>query len=268
MENKPAGKAKLDKSEFIKGAEAEAMILSYLIDQNRPHNPTDISANLKVIKKVDTMKCLTYLHEAQKIDMKLFGKQAVYCCKQSDLETAPPELLSEKQRELEDLKEKIKKAKEENSRLKLELDELGKQPSSIEIPVVKSSLKQEWIELQSRLLEMSEKISNEEVKETSFEMEKELFKLEARTEKYKTLCRKYERSCKEAIKTIMDQLDSDNSINFDEMCEKIGLEAEPAELAIFELQKSQTDGANNIKKSTQPYRPTGVKRTLSGCEKL
>ncbi|KAI9623089.1 hypothetical protein KEM48_009708 [Puccinia striiformis f. sp. tritici PST-130] len=109
-----AGKVKNEKIDYIKGAEAETKILDYLIQQNRPHNVADISANLRVIKKADTLKCLTYLHESQKIDMKLFGKQAVYCCKQSSQDSVSPEVLKEMQTEQDELKNTTKQLKEDN----------------------------------------------------------------------------------------------------------------------------------------------------------
>ncbi|CAH7666477.1 hypothetical protein PPACK8108_LOCUS830 [Phakopsora pachyrhizi] len=138
--------SKDERVEYLKGSDAEKKIC----------------ANLKVIKKPEVVRCLNNLHENQKIEMKLFGKQSIYCCKQSDQVTVVPADLEEKQKELETLKlscccqnEDLKKLKERNKELKNLVEELSKQPLNSEIPIVKNSLRQQWIELQNRLNELS-----------------------------------------------------------------------------------------------------------------
>ncbi|PRQ77990.1 Tat binding protein 1(TBP-1)-interacting protein (TBPIP)-domain containing protein [Rhodotorula toruloides] len=63
-----------------KGDEAEELVLSYLIEQNRPYGATDISANLKNrVSKPQTQKALASLFEKGEIGAKTFGKTTVYC---------------------------------------------------------------------------------------------------------------------------------------------------------------------------------------------
>lgn len=258
-------KGKLEKIEFIRGAEAESKILEYLIEQNRPHNPADISANLRVIKKVDVMKCLTYLHEAQKIDMKLFGKQAVYCCKQSSQSVIAPEELKEMQSEHQNLKDSIKELKENNVKMKSELNELEKLPPTCEIPLVMSELKQTWIELHSRLSELANDEPGEEQRRVSLKTTEEIAKLDCEIQKYKTLWLRRRKTCKEAVRMIEDELkDEEAKSNF---LERIGLEDDPAELSLL-LQDQSQKVDNPVQQFKKPPAITGMKRSSSGSVKV
>ncbi|PLW55815.1 hypothetical protein PCANC_01607 [Puccinia coronata f. sp. avenae] len=266
-----SSKTKNDKINYLKGAEAETRILEYLIEQNRPHNATDISANLRVVKKADVLKCLTYLHESQKIDMKLFGKQAVYCCKQSSQSAVSPEVLKEMQTEQEDLKRRTKELKENNVKIQAELAELEKLPPTSEIPIVKSELKQSWIELQSRLAAFASDEANREKEKVDLKTPEEISKLELQIEKYKTLWLSHRKICKQSIRVIQDVLkDDDAKSNF---LEQIGLEDDSAELSSLEqeqIRSNNTVSATGLK--PEPRRPShpsaGIKRSFSGSIKV
>ena len=47
-----------------------------------PNRTTQITANLKVVKKTDCIKSLQALEEGGDLVVKTFGKQLVYCAKQ------------------------------------------------------------------------------------------------------------------------------------------------------------------------------------------
>jgi len=262
-------KAKSDKIDYIKGAEAESKILEYLIQQNRPYNAADISANLRVIKKADVLKCLTYLHESQKIDMKLFGKQAVYCCKQSTQSVVSPEVLQEMQTEQEELKNKTTELKENITKMRNELGELEKLPPTSEIPIVQSELKKTWMELQSRLAALGTDDQEDREKEkVDLKTPEEISKLDLLIEKYRTLWLGHRKICKQAIRVIQDVMkDEDARSNF---LEQIGLEDDSAELSSLEqeqIQSSSTAGMRSQPRRTS-HTPVGIKRSFSGTIKV
>ncbi|POW12992.1 hypothetical protein PSHT_07902 [Puccinia striiformis] len=249
-----AGKVKNEKIDYIKGAEAE----------------TKISANLRVIKKADTLKCLTYLHESQKIDMKLFGKQAVYCCKQSSQDSVSPEVLKEMQTEQDELKNTTKQLKEDNLKMKNELAELEKLPPTAEIPIVKNELKQTWIELQSRLAALgNDEEDGDKENKAPLKTSEEVLKLDEKIEKYKALWLSHRKKCKQAIRVIQDVMtDEEARSNFKE---EIGLEDDPVELSLLEQELIQSNSTPGLMKP-EPLHPghtsVGVKRSFSGSIKV
>lgn len=256
-------KEKNEKIEFLKGAEAESKILDYLIQQNRPHNASDISANLRVVKKADVVKCLMYLHESQKIDMKLFGKQAVYCCKQSFQSVVPPSELKEMQVQLEELKGTVKDLKEDNLKIKNELGQLDKLPSTSEIPIVKSELKQNWMELHNRVARLASQEGGEELEEDRMKISTEIAKLDAQIEKYKSIFLSRRKTCKQAVRVIQD-VHTDEKARKD-FIERIDLEDEPPELVPLLLQPQSIDlpGVKTALINNQTVN-IGIKRTISG----
>ncbi|WAR52673.1 hypothetical protein PtB15_2B97 [Puccinia triticina] len=244
--------AKNEKIDYLKGAEAESKI----------------SANLKVIKKADVLKCLTYLHESQKIDMKLFGKQAVYCCKQSSQSAVAPEELKEMQAEQEDLKNTTKNLKENNAKMRNELGELEKLPPTSEIPVVKNELKQTWIELQSRLAALRPDEPDKEKEEVTLKTPEEIAKLDQQIEKYKALWLSHRKTCKQAIRVVQDILADDEARS--SLMEQIGLEDDSAELTSLEQEHIQSHAAPVPKAESRHHShpPVGIKRTFSGSIKV
>ncbi|KNZ61542.1 hypothetical protein VP01_1386g5 [Puccinia sorghi] len=281
--------AKADKIDYIKGAEAESKVDRILSCHRyssisfskigEPHNAADvsdqISANLRVIKKADVLKCLTYLHESRKIDMKLFGKQAVYCCKQvnfffeSTQSAVSPEVLQEMQTEQEELKNQTKELKENNTKMRSELGELEKLPPTSEIPIVQSQLKKKWMELQSRLAALeTDDPEDREKEKVDLKTPEEISKLDLMIEKYRTLWLDHRKICKQAIRAIQDIMkDEDARSNF---LEQIGLEDDSAELCSLEQEQIQSSSTAGMK--LQPrhtsHTPVGIKRRLSGTIKV
>jgi len=259
-----------EKIEYVKGPEAETKIFDYLLEQNRPHNPTDISANLKVIKKVEVVRALTNLFENQLIEMKSFGKQSVYCCKQSDQITISAETLKERQNELDRLKEEVKTLKETNKGMKAEIEELGRQPVTAEIPVVKNTLRQEWIELQNRLQveEMNQSSSANEGGGTGIKVvpqtTESIKKLDQKLLHFKNLWINRRKTCKEVMKTLKDQIEDEEQRN--QLEDQIGLEIEPDHLLNLPMEKNQSINHHPPKDSAFPQnqiKPNPLKRTLS-----
>ncbi|KAI8457292.1 Tat binding protein 1-interacting protein-domain-containing protein [Phakopsora pachyrhizi] len=243
--------SKDERVEYLKGSDAEKKIFDYLIEQNRPHNPADICANLKVIKKPEVVRCLNNLHENQKIEMKLFGKQSIYCCKQSDQVTVVPADLEEKQKELETLNEDLKKLKERNKELKNLVEELSKQPLNSEIPIVKNSLRQQWIELQNRLNELSKgddgkigsndqgDLRNENPKNLDYEEDsavkqvkimttEQIEQIDQQLNHYKSLWINRSKTCKEVFETIKEGIEDETQRQ--SFLQSIELETEPQSL--------------------------------------
>ncbi|KAH9810264.1 Tat binding protein 1-interacting protein-domain-containing protein [Melampsora americana] len=142
MVSKTDGKIKEKKEEYLKGIEAEEKILHYLIQQNRPYNATD-ATNLKIIKKVEVTRCLNHLFENQKILMKSFGKQQIYCCLQSKEIPDSPEELKKIQTDLSKGKEELNSLKDQNRLLEFELNQLKNQPTSTQILIIQKSLTQQ-----------------------------------------------------------------------------------------------------------------------------
>ncbi|KAJ2995669.1 PSMC3 interacting protein [Globomyces sp. JEL0801] len=93
--------------------EQTELVLNYLSAQNRPYNVTDILNNLKgKVSKANIQKILNEAVESNKIVVKTYGKQMIYCPIQNATDISPDSLneLSMKTNEsakvMEDLKEK------------------------------------------------------------------------------------------------------------------------------------------------------------------
>ncbi|KAG0140886.1 hypothetical protein CROQUDRAFT_664600 [Cronartium quercuum f. sp. fusiforme G11] len=182
------GKRKDDKVEVMKGVEAENKILEYLAEQNRPYNATDLAANLRVIKKPEVTRCLTSLHESQKIEMKLFGKQQIFCCKQSGSTSTSDEELQKMKTDLLNAKEELKALNDKKTALELQLTRLKSGPTTAQIPSVKEALEIQADGLREQLRVLKEANANEELKRQAEPKSKEeIEKLDADLEKCKAM---------------------------------------------------------------------------------
>ncbi|EFP89178.2 uncharacterized protein PGTG_15019 [Puccinia graminis f. sp. tritici CRL 75-36-700-3] len=200
--------------------------------------------------------------------MKLFGKQAVYCCKQSVESAVSPEVLKEMQTEQEELKNATKNLKESNTKIRIELAELEKLPPTSEIPIVKNELKQTWIELQSRLEALGSDEADGKKEIVPLKTSEEISKLDQQIEKYKALWLSHRKICKHAIRVIQDVLKDDEAkSNF---MEQIGLEDDSVELSSLEQEQTQINATPSLKADTRRHSntPAGIKRSFSGTIKV
>lgn len=99
----------------FKNFKAEARILDYLQQTNRPYSAIDVFNNLRQeIQKSTVQKALTHLSSQQEIVCKTYGKQQVYVARQDLLEAPSAE-------DLEALDAQILALKEESVRMKEQL---------------------------------------------------------------------------------------------------------------------------------------------------
>ncbi|EGG10514.1 uncharacterized protein MELLADRAFT_103135 [Melampsora larici-populina 98AG31] len=227
------GKIKEKKEEVLKGIEAEEKILEYLIQQNRPYNATDLAANLRVIKKVEVIRCLNHLFENQKVLMKSFGKQQIYCCLQSKEITESPEELQKIQIELTKGKEELKSLKDQNGSLEIQLIKLRNEPTSTQLSIVKESLTQQVKELEEKIINLKthSSTSNPETETKLLQEPKPnqtINELNSNLEKYKSLYQERKKIAKQVIKTVTENIEDEEIRNSFEI--SIGIESDEPEL--------------------------------------
>ncbi|KAI8898041.1 Tat binding protein 1-interacting protein-domain-containing protein [Globomyces pollinis-pini] len=131
--------------------EQTELVLNYLSAQNRPYNVTDILNNLKgKVSKANIQKILNEAVESNKIVVKTYGKQMIYCPIQNATDISPDSLneLSMKTNEsakvMEDLKEKV------NGNLKL-LQKLKNSKTTEDMKAELSNLNAENTNLKEKL---------------------------------------------------------------------------------------------------------------------
>lgn len=226
---KTEGKIKEKKEEVLKGIEAEEKILEYLIQQNRPYNATDLAANLRVIKKVEVIRSLNHLFENQKILMKSFGKQQIYCCLQSEEITESPEELQINQIELSKGKEELKLLKDENILLESQLNRLRNEPTSTQLSIVKETLIHQVKELEEKVINLKTHSSTKETPDKlKLQSKEETIELNSKLEKFKSIYQSRKKIAKEVIKTVTENIEDEEIRNSFEV--QVGIEMDDPEL--------------------------------------
>ncbi|EAU91536.2 hypothetical protein CC1G_02025 [Coprinopsis cinerea okayama7 len=171
-----ASKAKDAKVPTLKGQEAEAKILGYLKQMNRPFGAVDVAANLKgAIPKATVQKLLVALAEKGELVQKTYGKTTFFVVNQSTLEVVAAEKLTS-------LEAEIKTLEEENKQLAMDVkglsSELTKAKSSLtneELSAQIENLETENAQIHSRLLPLrqgAQPISPEELQQLQTDWEK------------------------------------------------------------------------------------------------
>ncbi|KAF3431829.1 hypothetical protein FNV43_RR26565 [Rhamnella rubrinervis] len=136
-----------------KSDSAEAIVLNFVNEQNRPLNSQNVADSLQKfnLKKAAVQKALDTLADIGKISFKEYGKQKIYIARQDQFDIPNSEELN--------------KMKEENTKLQQQLDEQRKAISEVEgeIKALQSNLTLEQIrekeaKLRKEVKEMEEKL--------------------------------------------------------------------------------------------------------------
>ncbi|AAS53845.2 AFR474Wp [Eremothecium gossypii ATCC 10895] len=144
---------KVDKTLQLKGREAEDLIERYLIEQYRPFGVNDIVQNLhNRVTKTNATKALETLVSQDRIICKLFGKAAIYCCKEQQLQL-PPNVTEEEItiEALEQLREECNALNSDINEWQTQLNQLTRDPTNIELIEQINQRKVELEETKTRL---------------------------------------------------------------------------------------------------------------------
>lgn len=111
-----------------------AMILEYLRKQNRPYSAVEISANLhNKVTKVTAAKVLRELHQNEKIEGRVSGKQTVYHALQAPDDDATPEAIAALDNDIKILQDQLTGLKASEKKARAELATLNAKPLLSEI---------------------------------------------------------------------------------------------------------------------------------------
>ncbi|AET37646.1 Hop2p Ecym_1418 [Eremothecium cymbalariae DBVPG len=158
---------KAEKVPQLKGAEAEDLIENYLVEQYRPFAVNDIVQNLhNKVSKTNATKALDALVAQDRIICKLFGKAAIYVCKEQPL--VIPDGVEEKDITIEavnQLREECGALNNDVNEWQGQLNQCIKDPSNKELLELIAHRKQEIQETKEKLdkLEKESKPENTEM---------------------------------------------------------------------------------------------------------
>jgi len=191
----------------------KSVVLSYLVEKNRPMNATDIHTNLNgQVSKTQVSSFLDELAADKKIVEKLNGKQKIYMALQTTDCTNIKSDLRALDETLFTLKNEVNLVKNENGRLdaevkgselKVPLPELEKSAKKLETDV--EELKAILAELKSTKIEVVSK--------------EEKLKISKEREKWVKEWRKYKRLAMDMLDIILENV----SMKKDKLCEDLGL---------------------------------------------
>ncbi|XP_022661376.1 homologous-pairing protein 2 homolog isoform X2 [Varroa jacobsoni] len=114
-------------------ASTEDIVLTYLLDQNRPYSMNDILQNLRqAVGKAALLRDLNALVESDLIIEKTYGKQKIYYANQEKLADATPEQLAEMEIQCINQESLYKEKQQETLELQARIKVLQKQFSTKE----------------------------------------------------------------------------------------------------------------------------------------
>ncbi|XP_062111168.1 homologous-pairing protein 2 homolog [Humulus lupulus] len=197
-----------------KSDSAEAIVLNFVNEQNRPLNSQNVADALQKfnLKKASIQKALDNLADGGRISFKEYGKQKIYLARQDQFDIPNSEELTQ--------------MKEENARLQKQLEEQRKAIGEVEgeIKALQSNLTLEQIRAKEAKLKM-------EVKEMEDKLEKlrggvTLVKPEDREAVEKLYTDKISqwRKRKRMFKDLWDAITENSPKNLKEFKEELGLE--------------------------------------------
>lgn len=166
--------------------EAEDIIEKYLNEQYRPFAVNDIVQNLhNKITKVNATKALDSLVAQDRITCKMFGKIAIYVCKEQDVQL--PAEINKAEITFEaiaQLREEFQEIERDKNEIKIELQNMLKEPSNDELLGLIERKEREISTLQNKTAQLDQNWNPENEKvikiimdyETSLEKEIKLRK--------------------------------------------------------------------------------------------
>ncbi|KAJ7690682.1 TBPIP-domain-containing protein [Mycena rosella] len=135
MAPKAEPKAKSD-VKFLKGQDAENLVLDYVKRMNRPYGAVDISANLKgAVPKTAVQKILLTLAERGELVQKTYGKTSFFVANQANIEAIPAERFAALEEEYKTIDDENKLLVAELKTLTSELTKLKASPTDTQLNV-------------------------------------------------------------------------------------------------------------------------------------
>uniref|UniRef100_A0A8D8WL41 Homologous-pairing protein 2 homolog n=1 Tax=Cacopsylla melanoneura TaxID=428564 RepID=A0A8D8WL41_9HEMI len=190
-------------------------IFKYLKQTNRPYSVNDIIQNLhKKYNKTVVQNALDELVKADHVMSKTYGKQVIYCIKQSGKNaekkdaSVVKEELKTKERELTEKQALLKKLQDENKQIKAKVKNLTQNLTTEEALVMKTKLVQEVTEKKTKLENLSNNV------EVVSEADKK--KLQETKEKLVKEYRKRKRMCTEMLDAVLENYPKSKKILLEE----------------------------------------------------
>uniref|UniRef100_A0A8D8QNW1 Homologous-pairing protein 2 homolog n=1 Tax=Cacopsylla melanoneura TaxID=428564 RepID=A0A8D8QNW1_9HEMI len=190
-------------------------IFKYLKQTNRPYSVNDIIQNLhKKYNKTVVQNALDELVKADHVMSKTYGKQVIYCIKQSGKNaekkdaSVVKEELKTKERELTEKQALLKKLQDENKQIKAKVKNLTQNLTTEEALVMKTKLVQEVTEKKTKLENLSNNV------EVVSEVDKK--KLQETKEKLVKEYRKRKRMCTEMLDAVLENYPKSKKILLEE----------------------------------------------------
>uniref|UniRef100_A0A8D8Z4Z4 Homologous-pairing protein 2 homolog n=1 Tax=Cacopsylla melanoneura TaxID=428564 RepID=A0A8D8Z4Z4_9HEMI len=190
-------------------------IFKYLKQTNRPYSVNDIIQNLhKKYNKTVVQNALDELVKADHVMSKTYGKQVIYCIKQSGKNaekkdaSVVKEELKTKERELTEKQALLKKLQDENKQIKAKIKNLTQNLTTEEALVMKTKLVQEVTEKKTKLENLSNNV------EVVSEADKK--KLQETKEKLVKEYRKRKRMCTEMLDAVLENYPKSKKILLEE----------------------------------------------------
>jgi 26S proteasome regulatory subunit (ATPase 3-interacting protein) len=131
----------------------EQLCLALIKEGNKPYNVQGVSDMLasKGVKKAAVEKTLVSLAEADKINVKLFGKTKLYIPKQDGLSTLSPEEKAKKMQDIAALQVQVKQQEEKVAELRKQFARSQSQLTVEELQTKLDELSKRSTELESKL---------------------------------------------------------------------------------------------------------------------
>uniref|UniRef100_A0A8D9EP30 Homologous-pairing protein 2 homolog n=1 Tax=Cacopsylla melanoneura TaxID=428564 RepID=A0A8D9EP30_9HEMI len=190
-------------------------VFKYLKQTNRPYSVNDIIQNLhKKYNKTVVQNALDELVKADHVMSKTYGKQVIYCIKQSGKNaekkdaSVVKEELKTKERELTEKQALLKKLQDENKQIKAKVKNLTQNLTTEEALVMKTKLVQEVTEKKTKLENLSNNV------EVVSEADKK--KLQETKEKLVKEYRKRKRMCTEMLDAVLENYPKSKKILLEE----------------------------------------------------
>ncbi|CAR30414.1 Hop2p [Lachancea thermotolerans CBS 6340] len=165
-----SSKKKAEKAPQAKGAEAESIIESYLIEQYRPFAVNDIIQNLhNKVSRTNTIKALESLTKQQRITCKTFGKIAIYVCNEQELTSTNIGTGTDVSIEtVTQLREELLETEKDRSEYSAQLQGVMRHPPNEELLAIVEAKKAEVLEVNNMLQNLLSdwKPENEELIQT------------------------------------------------------------------------------------------------------
>ncbi|KAI5727629.1 hypothetical protein M8J77_004861 [Diaphorina citri] len=196
-------------------------IYKYLKSTNRPYSVNDIIQNLhKKYSKTVVQTALDDLVKSEVILSKTYGKQVIYCIRQTGKNEVKKdakevkENLKQKEKELEEKQAVLKKLQDENKQVKSKLKQLSQQMTEAEAKQKKAELQAELEEKKSKLEKLSRNVNviSEVDKKTITDTKEKMVK------EYN----KRKRMCTEMLEAILENYPKSKKI----LLEEVGIETD------------------------------------------